>query len=106
MENATIYRLTDHGADATAHEEGGYFIVHAGSRFGAIRNNGDSMMIEFRKAIARDYTFDESTLMLNEDVKLLYADEAARIVTGCICNECSWVAPDGSHPIVRKDARM
>ena len=98
MGNATIYRLTDYGADATAHVEDRFFIVHAGSRFGAIRNNYDGMMLDFRRAIARDFDFDEATLTLNEDLKLLYADEAARIVTGCICDEHSWVANDRSHP--------
>ena len=98
MGKATIYRLNDHGADATAHVEDGFFVVHAGSRFGAIKNNYDGMMLDFRRAIARDFDFDEATLTLNEDLKLLYADEAARIVTGCICDEHSWVANDKSHP--------
>ena len=107
MGNATIiYRLTDYGVDATAHADGEFFIVHAGSRFGAVRNAHDHVMLNYRRAIARDFSFDEASLTLNEDVKLLYADEAARIVTGCVCDEHSWIAPDGSHPIVRKDARM
>lgn len=98
--NAThkAYRCTDHGADATAHEEDRFFVVHAGSRFGAPRNENDHLMLNFRRAIARDFDFDESTLVLNEDVKLLYADEAARIVTGCLVDESSWISDDGSHP--------
>jgi len=106
MENATIYRCTDNGSDATAHEEDGFFVVRAGSRFGVVRNGNDGIVREFRRAIARDFSFDEKSLTLNEGVKLLYADEAARIVTGCVCDEHSWIAPDGSHPIVRKDACM
>lgn len=100
MENATrkTYRCTDCGADATAHEEDGFFVVHAGSRFGAPRNANDHLTLNFRRAIARDFDFDESSLTLKEDVKLLYADEAARIVTGCIVDESSWKADDGSHP--------
>ena len=106
IEKTIIYRCTDNGSDATAHEEDGFFVVRAGSRFGVVRNGNDSMMQVFRRAIARDFSFDETSLTLNEDVKLLYADEAARIVTGCLCDERSWIAPDGSHPTVRKDARM
>lgn len=102
MENVVIYRCTDHGSDATAYEKDGFFVVRAGSRFGKIRNGKDHMMLQYRRAIARDFAFDEKSLILNEDVKLLYADEAARVVTGCLVDESSWVAPDGSHPIVRK----
>lgn len=100
MKNAArkTYRCTDHGADATAHEEDKLFVIHAGSRFGEIRNRHDHLMLQFRRGISRDFDFDEETLTLNEDVKLLYADEAARIVTGCICDENSWIAEDGSHP--------
>ena len=70
MGNATIiYRLTDYGADATAHADGEFFIVYAGSRFGAVRNAHDHVMLNYRRAIARDFSFDEASLTLNEDVK-------------------------------------
>ena len=70
MENVVIYRCTDHGSDATAYEKDGFFVVRAGSRFGKIRNGKDHMMLQYRRAIARDFAFDEKSLILKEDVKL------------------------------------
>ena len=91
------YRCTDYGADATAHEEEGFFVVHAGSKFGPIRNRCDNMMLNFRHALRRAGAFKRG-LVLKGDEKFLYADETARIVTGCLCDETSWIAEDGSHP--------
>ena len=47
MENTAhkTYRCTDHGSDATAHEDGIYFIVHAGSRFGPSENPNDRVAL-------------------------------------------------------------
>ena len=99
MESDTrVYRCTDYNTDATAHIEGPFFVVHAGSKFGEIRNNYDKVMLKFREALCAEKAFLSDNLPLKEDERFLYADEAARIVTGCLVNESSWVAEDGSHP--------
>lgn len=92
------YRLTDYGCDATAHEENGFFVIHAGSRFGDIRNPHDRMMRGYRDFLSRNGAFGADGLTLRGDERLLYADEAARVVTGCLCDESSWIAEDGSRP--------
>ena len=107
MENTAhkSYRCTDHGSDATAHEDGIYFVVHAGSRFGPSENPNDRIALNYRMFLSREGAFEDDGLTLRGDERLLYADEAARVVTGRICDETSWTAADGSHPIVRRDAR-
>ena len=107
MENATkTYQCKDCGADAAAHEEDGFFVVHAGSKFGEVRNKGDNVMLRFRRVLENEGAFEEDGLTLRGDERFLHADEAARIVTGCCVDESSWVAPDGSHPTVRREMRM
>ena len=92
------YRCRDNGSDAIAHEEDGYFVVHAGSRLGEVRNLHDKVMLRFRHALKNENALEDDGLTLSDDEKFLYADEAARIITGCLVNEMSWTAPDGSHP--------
>lgn len=101
-ENTTIYHCTDCGSNATAYEKDGFFVICAGSRFGSIRNKHDHVMLGYRDFLSRNKAFEDDGLTLRADEKLLYADEAARVVTGCLVDESSWVAPDGSHPITHR----
>ena len=93
-----LYRCADYGADATAHVKDGFFVVHAGSRLGAIRNRSDNVMLRYRHVLKNEGALEDDGLTLRNDERFLYADEAARIVTGCLVDESSWTAPDGSHP--------
>ena len=96
--DAKTYRCTDCGSNATASIVDGFFTVLAGSRFGPVRNMNDRVMLRFRRVMEREGSFGSDGLTLIRDERFLYADEAARIVTGCLCDETSWVSPDGSHP--------
>ena len=83
MEDATskTYRCTDYGVDATAHEENGFFVVHAGSKLGEVRNQHDRMMLRFRRFLTKENAFDADGLTLRGDEKFLYADSASYCIS-------------------------
>ena len=106
MKNKPIeYRCTVNGADATGFfDYENNFVVKSGSVAAAARPDLDTFAMQFRELFAPKGTDPKSAFAFPGEVPYLRADVAARVLCGCLCDETVWIAPDGSHPIVRKQS--
>ena len=100
-----IYKCTINGANASAHEcDDGFFTVLAGSKWGVARPSLDSLALKYREVLVPDGTDWKESFITDKDFTYTTADIAARVFAGCPCDECAWVAENGSHPIVRRQS--
>ncbi len=103
VQHPKMYHCTDYGSSAKAFEKNGFFMVCAGSTFGPdVYDEEDISITGPRKFLKEDNAFEEDGLTLRNDEPFVHADYAVRVVTGHPVDARSWIAEDGSHPLIAK----
>lgn len=101
----TVWSCRVNGADALGFvPSDGIFRVAAGSVVAPMQGLDDALVETCREFAAPEGRDPAAAFTLRVDTPMPDAGTAARFVCGSPCDETAWTAPDGSHPIVRKQS--
>ena len=101
----TVWSCRSNGADALGFiPADGIFRIAAGSMIAPMQGLDDTLVETCREFSAPEGRDPATAFTLQVDTPMPDASVAARFACGFQCDETAWTAPDGSHPIMRKQS--